>query len=64
MVVDPAATPVTENGAEVAPAAMLTLAGRLTMPDGLLEKMMPKPVGGAGVVSVTVPFTDRLSPTV
>src|SRR5262245_34243185 len=58
----PTATPVTVNGAVVAPAANATIEGTSTTPAGLLLKVTMKPAG-AGVGIVTTPLMVRPTPT-
>ena len=56
IVVLPVVTPVTAKVALVAPAAMIAVAGTVTIPDGLLARVTVKPPVGAGDDNVSVRF--------
>src|SRR5258708_5234310 len=65
MVVDPTAAPVTVKIPVLAPPGIFTGDGcRVTMPPGLAARLIEAPLEGAGALSVTVPFTVFVSPTV
>src|SRR5690242_7705733 len=53
---DPGAVPLTIKVDEVAPAAIGTFAGRVTMPLGTAESATIKPPAGAGVLRLRLPF--------
>src|SRR6185312_3593724 len=59
----PAATPVTVK-VPVLPLAILTLAGKLTIPAGTAARLIVTPPAGVGALSVIVPVTVFVRPTV
>ena len=61
---EPGAVPLTVNVAEVAPAEIVTFAGRITMPLGTAVSVTVKPPAGAGALRLRLPFMVLDRPSV